>query len=115
MPDSLRIHTNKRYLTQTLNELLYNAKKFTTEGHVILRVQASADTVEFVVEDTGPGIAKSERSSIFTQFYKLDGFTEGLGLGLPICKQYACQLGGDLLIDDSYEHGSRFILQLPKT
>lgn len=115
VPDSLRIHTNKRYLTQTLNELLYNAKKFTTEGHVILRVQASADIVEFVVEDTGPGIAESERSSIFTQFYKLDGFTEGLGLGLPICKQYACQLGGDLLIDDSYEHGSRFILQLPKT
>lgn len=115
VPDSLRIHTNKSYLMKTLNELLYNAKKFTNEGVVVLRVKATDEKVQFVVEDTGSGIAEADRERIFTQFFKHDGFTEGLGLGLPVCKQHARQLGGDLIYDDTYEHGSRFILELPKS
>ena len=112
--DSLRIHTNKDYLSKVLNELLYNAKKFTTEGRVLLRVEASDEVVRFIVEDTGQGIAEAERENIFRRFYKVDGFTEGLGLGLPVCKQLALALGGNLLYDESYAHGSRFILELPK-
>ena len=40
--------------------------------------------------------------------------TEGLGLGLPLCKRHANSLGGDLTYDTSYHNGCRFTLELPK-
>lgn len=81
---------------------------------MLLRVEATDEVVRFIVEDTGPGIAEAERENIFRRFYKVDGFTEGLGLGLPVCKQLALALGGNLTYDESYAHGSRFILELPR-
>jgi signal transduction histidine kinase len=36
-----------------------------------------------------------------------------LGLGLPLAKRHACNLGGDLTLDADYHDGCRFILELP--
>ena len=47
-------------------------------------------------------------------FAKMNEATEGLGLGLPLCKRHALTLGGDLVLDTSYTNGCRFILELPK-
>ena len=47
-------------------------------------------------------------------FTKVDETSEGLGLGLPLCKRHAVTLGGDLVLDTSYTNGCRFILELPK-
>ncbi|MCQ4762036.1 DUF4458 domain-containing protein, partial [Alistipes onderdonkii] len=38
---------------------------------------------------TGIGIPEEERAKIFDRFYKVDTFTQGTGLGLPICKNIA--------------------------
>ena len=111
--DSLTVLTHKDYLLKILNELLYNAKKFTTDGWVKLRVQDNGDAVMFSVEDKGPGIAESYRQQIFTQFSKFNSFSEGLGLGLSISKQFATLLGGDLWLDTDYAPGARFVLEIP--
>ncbi|MBQ9229991.1 MAG: ATP-binding protein [Prevotella sp.] len=37
-----------------------------------------------------------------------------MGLGLPLARRVARQMGGDVVLDTSYHEGSRFILKLPK-
>lgn len=119
VPDTLRIHTNKDYLTKALHELLFNAKKFAAtqdekEAKVVLKVQCDESLVWFTVEDNGPGISEADRDRIFKTFTKLDDFSEGLGLGLSIARQFARLLDGDIFLDHTYNNGSRFILEVPK-
>jgi signal transduction histidine kinase len=45
---------------------------------------------------------------------KMDDLSDSLGLGLPLCKRHALNLGGDLIYDRDYHAGCRFILELPK-
>ena len=47
-------------------------------------------------------------------FTKQDDLTEGLGLGLPLSKRHAMSLGGDMLYDDTYHEGCRFVITIPK-
>ena len=111
--DDFEIETNREYLEKILLELLYNSKKFTTDGYVKLAVEAEGFKVTFTVEDTGPGLSDEVKENIFGTFEKGDSFAEGLGLGLPVCKQMARMLGGDLKYDAKYTEGSRFVLVLP--
>jgi signal transduction histidine kinase len=46
-------------------------------------------------------------------FAKIDDLSEGLGLGLPLCKRHAVSLGGDILLDQLYRDGCRIIFELP--
>jgi len=114
VPETLTIHTDRQALLSILDELLYNANKFTKEGSITLGCcQKDEDSVNFIVSDTGPGIPASYRNRIFIQFTKLDSFSEGVGLGLSLCRNTARQLGGDLIYDDTYQDGTRFILTIP--
>ena len=111
--ESLTLRTHKEYLMKIIHELLFNAKKFTTNGQVLLRVKKSGKKLQFIVEDKGPGIPLVYRKRLFTQFSKINSFSVGLGLGLSISKQFSVLLGGDLWLDDSYEDGARFVLEIP--
>lgn len=113
VPDSLVIQSNRQYLFLILRELLLNAKKFASGSSVRLIVKASSDKVFFIVEDHGPGIPESQRSLIFKHFMKANYFSEGLGLGLYLSKQFAHKLGGDITLDSQYTSGCRFILEFP--
>ena len=100
-----------------LNNLLNNACKFTEQG--IIKLSCYHDEVEnemvcFSVTDTGKGIKEGEEEKIFEHFYKVDAYKEGVGLGLPLARRVARQMGGDVILDTSYKEGSRFILKLPK-
>ena len=59
------------------------------------------------------GIPQSYRQQIFTQFSKFNTFSEGLGLGLSISKQFSVLLGGNLWLDTEYTEGARFVLEVP--
>lgn len=111
--DTFTVRTNRDFLEKSINELLYNAKKYTTEGYVKLKVIVSEMKLAFIIEDTGPGISASDREKIFMNFSKLDTFAEGLGLGLPVCRQMVRMLGGDLKLDVDYTNGSRFFIVIP--
>ena len=114
VPESLCIKTNKEALLKVLQELLHNANKFTKQGSITLSCSlADGHSVRFCVSDTGPGIAEGDRQRVFEQFMKLDNFNEGLGMGLPLCKQLIRLLGGELELDTTYTDGSRFVVTLP--
>ena len=114
VPDSLFILTNRVYLTRTLRELLYNAAMHSDRRHIRMRVVHTDTQILFMVEDTGPGMPHEAQYLIDVPFAKMDEMSQGLGLGLPLCKRHAVSLGGDLILDPNYHDGCRFILQLPR-
>ena len=113
LADDFCIHTNFRYLEFSLEELLSNAVRYSDQQHISLHVTRNKEFVRFVVQDTGKGIAEADREHIFKFFTKVDDFSEGLGLGLPLTKRHAETLGGNLILDTTYHEGSRFIFEIP--
>ena len=114
LPDAYRLRTNRLYLMRTLRELLYNAAKYSNGAIVLFRIQDTGNTIRFIVEDQGPGMSEAYQEKMYEPFTKVNELSEGLGLGLPLCKRHSRSLGGDLFLDTSYHDGCRFILELPK-
>lgn len=114
LPDNFYIHSNPDYLMRSIRELLYNAAKYSDRMNVKLRVTETDKTIRFICEDTGPGITEANRDLMFEPFTKASDLSEGLGLGLPLAKRHARNLGGDLMLDISYTSGCRFIFEVPK-
>ena len=114
VPDSLHIITDKGCLLKVLSELLHNANKYTREGSITIScIQPDSQSICFMVSDTGPGIAEEQHEHVFSQFTKLDDFSEGLGMGLTLCRKLAGLLGGHITLDAAYTKGARFVLTLP--
>jgi signal transduction histidine kinase len=110
----IRLTTDKQSVLKILSELLHNADKFTTEGTITIGCkQLNTRFMAFYVEDTGCGIAPDNQERIFEPFLKLDDFSEGLGLGLPLCRRLATLLKGEIVLDTLYSGGARFLLKLP--
>ena len=111
--DALTIQTSRHHLLIVLTELLVNALHFTSEGSITLRIETADDAVNFTVEDTGLGIPADKADFIFEKFTKVDMFTEGLGLGLFLCRRVVMLMNGTLTLDSQYTGGSRFVVSLP--
>ena len=111
--DDFTVKTNHVYLMRSLREVLYNSAKYSDGQHVSLSITVSGTMVRFTVQDTGPGIAEADRELMFKFFTKLDHLSEGLGLGLPLAKRHAQNLGGDLTIDPDYHDGCRMTIEIP--
>ena len=105
---------NKEYVTHIVSHLLDNAAEFTPEGGTIKLTfkKRGPKTNQFMVADSGSGIAEEKREDIFKPFLEVHDLTKGDGLGLPICKQMALKMNGDLTIDPEYSKGTRFVLEL---
>ena len=114
LPDSFTIKTNRLFLMRTVRELLYNAAKYSDRHHILVRLIQTDTTVHFIVEDVGPGLPENSQELIFMPFTKVDDLSEGLGLGLPLCKTHIEALGGKVIHDKSYQQGCRIIAELPK-
>jgi signal transduction histidine kinase/DNA-binding response OmpR family regulator/CHASE3 domain sensor protein len=114
------IHTDRQRLEQILRNLVSNAIKFTESGSVSLVVSATdAGWVQFVVRDSGIGIAPEHQERIFEAFHQADGTTSrrfgGTGLGLSISRDLTQLLGGTLTLASTPGQGSTFTLSLPKS
>jgi signal transduction histidine kinase/CheY-like chemotaxis protein len=106
-------------LKQLLLNLLGNAVKFTDWGSVSLEVtrEARSDRLVFRISDTGVGIPRHLRDSIFEPFQQGDPSATrrfgGSGLGLTICRDVARLMGGDVRVQSVHGAGSCFTLALP--
>jgi signal transduction histidine kinase len=104
-------------LRQVLVNLLGNAVKFTDNGEVHLRVALdSVDeeqvSLQFVISDTGIGIAPDAQQIIFQPFSQADGSMTrrygGTGIGLSIAARLIELMGGRLALDSELGKGSTF-------
>ncbi len=107
------IATNKNMLYRIVGALTDNAIKYTEKGSVTLKARTVAQTLLLTVEDTGCGIPADQAEHIFERFVKLDSFKQGIGLGLPLSRKLAEQLGGIVTLDTTYYLGARFVVTLP--
>ena len=115
LPDDFAIMSNRDGIERIIRQLMKNARIFTEHGSIELSVSQSADgiNVYFTVTDTGIGIPEEHQEQVFEQFYKVDSFKQGLGIGLPMSRKIAILLGGSLEIDKGYHDGTRMILTIP--
>lgn len=112
---AVMVETDVVRLQQVLVNLVGNALKFTQVGYVELKVEPCDSTEEwlFSVTDTGCGIPVEKQQAVFERFVKLDEYTQGTGLGLPICQITVEKLGGRIWIDPHYTDGTRIMFTIP--
>ena len=110
-----QLRTSENQAVRALSLLLDNASKYTKEGSILLKVAQNANHgITFIVEDTGIGVPSSEAEHIFEEFVQLDDYSEGTGIGLTVARSIAQRLGGNIVLDTSYQSGARFIMTLPE-
>lgn len=111
----IEINVDKNRLIQILTNFINNACKFTKEGSIRIGYYyfPEKEEVEIYVEDTGIGIAPTEKEIIFSRFYKHDEFSQGTGLGLSICQSIVEKLNGRIELWSEQGKGSRFTVVLP--
>ena len=101
------ISTDVLRLKQIVFNIVGNAIKFTSHGHIEMRIHFINNTEpqQLVLEviDTGPGIAPDNVSKLFEPFSQADASTTrrfgGTGLGLALSRRLAQALGGDVTLD----------------
>lgn len=104
----------KEYVGHILLHLLDNAAVYTPEGgHIRLEFKKrSAHKYQFLVSNTGPTVPEEKREDIFMPFREVRNLATGDGLGLPICRQMARKMNGDLEVDPEFVKGTRFVLSI---
>ena len=104
---------------QVLHNLLSNAVKFTDEGVVTFRTRGSRVApnrvrFDFMVTDTGSGIAKADLDLLFEPFTQVDASSTrrfgGTGLGLTIARRMTNIMGGDISVSSEVGSGSTFTM-----
>ena len=115
--------TDATRLRQIFSNLINNSLKFTHQGSVSCTVwvrqhgNATGDTLNFVVRDTGPGFEQELAESIFSPFVQADNTSTrphgGVGLGLSITRSLVLLLGGEIRAFGKPGEGASFTVSLP--
>jgi two-component system osmolarity sensor histidine kinase EnvZ len=103
-PGEPEVEMRRRALKRCLTNLVDNAASYGAQ--VSLSIRLTQRTLEFSVEDDGPGIPEDKREEVLLPFTRLDearnqNVASGVGLGLSIAQDIARGHGGSLLLDDS--------------
>ncbi|MDR1943947.1 MAG: HAMP domain-containing protein [Synergistaceae bacterium] len=117
--ETSRIIADKDRIGGAISNLMSNAVKYTPPGgHINVFVRDSERDGTLTVEDDGIGVSEEEQTLIFERFYRADKSrnrdTGGAGIGLAIVKSVVTAHGGTVTAQSRPEHGSRFIVSLPK-
>jgi PAS domain S-box-containing protein len=115
---SLTVFADREKVQQILVNLLANAMKFTPAGGTVdLDWKLEEESVIIRVRDTGPGIPPDKLEQIFEPFVQLRSPgsvpTGGTGLGLPISRDLARAMGGEVTASSTLGVGSVFTVTLP--
>ncbi|EWH11788.1 multi-sensor hybrid histidine kinase [Catenovulum agarivorans DS-2] len=106
---------------QILLNLVSNAVKFTTEGEVVVQLNAARVTgkqaIEFRVTDTGIGMSKEAQGRMFERFEQADISTTrkfgGSGLGMSITVNLVKMMGGSIKVHSEEGKGTNIQVILP--
>ena len=107
-------------LEKIINNLLFNAFKFTeTGGAVTLSIYSEKGSNDILIKisDTGKGIPKEELPHVFSPFYQskntADDGQPGTGLGLSLVKELVNLYGGTLELVSFENKGTTVTTRLP--
>jgi signal transduction histidine kinase len=104
-------------IIQVLTNLVNNALKFTEKGGITLVTGRKDNSIQVSVQDTGPGIKKTDLPRLFHQFEQIKKGSHrtpgGTGLGLFISKEIVEAHGGKIWAESEFGKGSTFHFTLP--
>ena len=115
VPDKSFIVGDKVYLTQAIENVLYNAVKYSPESSTIfLGANRSNGSFEIFIRDEGPGIDKEDLTYLFDTFKPLKNKDiTSTGLGLSISQKYIEAMRGKIRCESEIGNGTTFYMQLP--
>ncbi|WP_343743878.1 hybrid sensor histidine kinase/response regulator [Chitinophaga sp.] len=109
-----RVEGDKIKLTQILNNLLFNAIKFThADSTVTVQIRPNGTQWQLMVKDSGEGIPPERLSTIFSPYVSEQHAFGGTGLGLPIVQRFVELMGGTITVTSKAGEGSVFTVSLP--
>lgn len=117
--NSFMIEADKLHITSVIYNLLDNALKYGGNKPTIdvALKMPNPDLIEFVVSDTGIGIASQHQGKIFDKFFRVPTGDKhnikGYGLGLSYVSEVVKTHKGTIQLNSESGKGSTFIVQLP--
>lgn len=113
-PELPTILVDRVQIQQVILNLVKNAiQSVGANGTVTVAITAERDNLRFTVTDTGPGVPPDRVARLFEPFSTTK--TDGMGLGLPICKSIIEAHEGAIWYEPSSAGGATFVFTLPKT
>lgn len=102
-------------IEQIINNLIANAVKFTSAGHIGFNVTYIDGTFTMKVSDTGMGMTEDMMKRIYLPFERAASAenSDGYGLGLPIAHGIVTMLGGTIDVESTLNQGTTFTVTLP--
>jgi signal transduction histidine kinase len=112
------VRVDRESIARSLLNLVNNSIKYSSDEKY-LRVNLSGEngSVKLEVIDRGIGIPRAEQHRIFEKFYRVGDplvhNTKGSGLGLSLVRTIVQAHGGNIWVESSQGHGSKFTVVLP--
>jgi signal transduction histidine kinase len=110
------VHVDRTRIMEVLVNLLENSIKYIgTQSRPRIEIGHRIDGKERIlyVRDNGIGIDPSQYDKIFGLFYKVDGKSEGTGVGLALVKRIIEVHGGHIWIESELGQGCTVCFTLP--
>ena len=103
-------------LQQVIEHLLRHAVSGTSErGRILLHTDGTTDMARIVVSDDGAGLNEAAVAGAFDRFaLGTPGGENGLGLGLPLAKQFVEAHGGTISLVSERGQGTLITVELPR-
>ena len=115
-PESVEAQMDVILMTRLLNNLISNAFRYGSGGHVAVSVRREGGDAVLAVRDDGAGIPPDQQEKIWQRFYQVDAARsggEGTGLGLYMVRQIARLHGGTAEVESVPGQGSTFTVRIP--
>lgn len=101
-------------LVEALYTVMMNACQASTpDDEVVISFETDGERLMLEVSDTGEGVPVALREKIFDPFFTTRPVGEGTGLGLYRARMLLETVDSELVLDENYTKGARFIIRLP--
>jgi signal transduction histidine kinase len=109
------VECDPRQLRRVFQNLVGNAVKFRGEAPPAVEVSARRGSAEWVitVRDNGIGVSADDSTRIFGMFSRADRGTDGVGIGLAVCRRIVEAHEGRIWVEPAPGAGSAFRFTLP--
>ena len=109
----LYVLANPMLIREALINLIDNAIRYAGRGaSVTVGARSDAGHAVLFVEDSGPGVAESDRERIFQRFARGSHEGNGAGLGLAIVREIVERSHGTVKLEAAQPHGLRVVVRL---
>lgn len=100
-----------------LNMIINSIHAIEKEGNIYITTELDtySDNILLIFEDDGPGIPEDIKKKIFDPFFTTKPSGQGTGLGLSVSYGIIKEHNGDIRVESSTDHKTRFTISLPST